>query len=105
MRRRMLWIVPVLVALLVGAAGCGSSTSGTAVPLKMAPASELPEFAQKAPPNIREAYRFAIANPEVLQKIPCYCGCGAVGHTSNYNCYAQGVQPDGTVMFDNHAYG
>lgn len=96
----------VLLALLVSVTGCGgSSASEDRVPLQMAPLSELPEPVQKAPAHIREAYQFAVANPEVLQKIPCYCGCGGVGHTSNYDCYVRETQPEGTVIFDSHAYG
>ena len=41
---------------------------------------------------VREAYTFAVAHPEVLTQIPCYCGCGAIGHTSNYACYVSGVR-------------
>jgi hypothetical protein len=71
----------------------------------MAPESALPDFVQDAPPQVKEAYRFAIANPDVLSYIPCYCGCGAVGHQSNRDCYVKEVRPDGSLEFDNHAFG
>jgi hypothetical protein len=54
---------------------------------------------------VREAYQFAVANPDLMKQIPCYCGCGAMGHTSNYACYVKGVKPDGSVDFDDHALG
>lgn len=73
--------------------------------LKLAPASELPEFVQTAPPVVQEAYRFAVANPDVLSVIPCYCGCGGMGHTSNLSCYVREYRPDGSITFDNHAFG
>jgi hypothetical protein len=40
-----------------------------------------------------------------MKNIPCYCGCGNVGHTSNYSCYVAGQNPDGTLRFDDHALG
>jgi hypothetical protein len=54
---------------------------------------------------VREAYAFAVAHPEVLTQLPCYCGCGAIGHTSNYACYVSEAAPDGSVSYDLHAVG
>jgi len=71
----------------------------------MAPVSQMPSAVQKAPTRVHEAYRFAVANPDLLKHIPCYCGCGAMGHTSNYACYVKEVKPDGSVNFDDHALG
>ena len=75
------------------------------VVIELAPVSALPEEIQQAPEHIQEAYRFAAANPELLQQIPCYCGCSAVGHTSNYDCYVAGTNPDGSLQFDTHGFG
>ena len=71
----------------------------------LAPESALPAYFRKAPPNVREAYRFAIANRGVLQQIPCYCGCGSDGHKNNADCYIKDVKPDGTVDFDQMSFG
>ncbi len=71
----------------------------------MAPLDQMPSEVQKAPVSVQEAYRFAVANPEVLSQVPCYCGCGAIGHTSNYDCYVKDVQPSGEIEFDTHALG
>jgi hypothetical protein len=90
-----------LFVLLVAAAGC--SSGGRAV--EMAPMSRMPREVQQAPATVRESYQFAVANPDVLQQIPCYCGCGAMGHVSNYDCYAQGTEAAGTLSFDGHALG
>ena len=73
--------------------------------LKMAPASVLPTHIHNAPTRVREAYQFAVANPDALKNVPCYCGCGAIGHTSNYACYVKEAKPDGTFVFDDHALG
>ena len=70
----------------------------------LAPESVLPEQIRQAPPAVREAYRFAIANRETLQYIPCYCGCGAE-HASNYGCYVKEVRPDGSYLFDYMSLG
>jgi hypothetical protein len=87
-------------AILLAACNGTESTS-----VEMAPFSELPPRVQEAPVTVQEAYRFALANPDLLQQIPCYCGCGGVGHTSNYACYVAGEQDDGSVAFDYHALG
>jgi len=60
---------------------------------------------KSAPATVQQAYQFAVANPEVLSQIPCYCGCGAMGHASNYACYVAGKNADGSVKFDSHALG
>jgi hypothetical protein len=41
---------------------------------KLAPESLLPKDIRSAPEEVREAYRFAIANRDTLRYIPCYCG-------------------------------
>lgn len=50
-------------------------------------------------------YRYAVANRNVLQYMPCFCGCGAGGHTSNYDCYVDAVLPDGRVRLDTMSFG
>ncbi len=100
-----------MLAILVPpvlATGCASSTAGAAAgsqDMKMAPLSMLPAEMQGAPTTVREAYQFAVANPDALKNVPCYCGCGAMGHTSNYSCYVKESKADGTVVYDNHALG
>jgi hypothetical protein len=101
--RRVLWrAVFVLALLTIGA--CQRAGNGS-VELAMAPESALPDFVRGAPTQVREAYRFAIANRELLSTIPCYCGCGAMGHRNNLDCYIKSVRPDGAIEFENHAFG
>jgi hypothetical protein len=38
-------------------------------------------------PEVRAAYEVARKNPELLEKMPCYCGCFGQGHKSNYDCF------------------
>jgi hypothetical protein len=90
----------VLLSFLVVA--CGAATGDTS---KLASGVVLPAKIQSAPVRVREAYQFAVANPDALKNVPCYCGCGAMGHTSNYSCYIKDTPPDGSVVFDEHALG
>lgn len=92
-------LLAVLVALIVVA--CGGTQAVN--PITLAPESVLPPDLREAPPEVREAYRFALANPALLSAIPCYCGCGAQGHRNNLDCYIKEVGPDGTVAFESHA--
>ncbi len=71
----------------------------------MASLKDMPADVQSAPVEVREAYQFAVANPDILMQIPCYCGCGAIGHKSNYDCYVSDVNADGTLAYDSHALG
>jgi hypothetical protein len=103
-RRKILFSVVslqfVLVSLLAGCAGDSSAHE-----MQMAPLEQMPAEVQAAPAAVREAYQFAAANPETMQALPCYCGCGPVGHTSNYSCYVSGENDDGSLEFDAHALG
>jgi hypothetical protein len=66
---------------------------------------KMPPEVQSAPVSVQQAYQFALANPELVKQLPCYCGCGKIGHTSNYSCYIQDVDEQGHVTFDHHALG
>ncbi len=98
-------VITLLLATLALAALPGCSTAAQASSLKMLAMDQLPAQVQSAPASVRTAYQFAAANPEMMHKIPCYCGCGSIGHTSNYSCYVSAVKPDGTSSFDSHALG
>ena len=66
---------------------------------------QMPSEIQSAPAMVQSAYQFAVTNPDILTQLPCYCGCGSMGHTSNYACYIAGENSDGSIIFDNHALG
>jgi len=72
---------------------------------RLAPETILPEGLKNAPDEIREAYRFAVANRDVLRYIPCYCGCGEQGHTSNASCYVKDNSPLDKPQFDSMSVG
>ena len=66
---------------------------------------QMPAEVQSAPVTVQAAYQFAAANADIMKNIPCYCGCGNVGHTSNYNCYVSNVDDKGNIRWDSHALG
>ena len=71
----------------------------------MASMQDMPAEVQSAAVPVQQAYQYAVANPDTLRQIPCYCGCGSMGHTSNYACYVSGTDASGKLNFDNHALG
>ena len=104
MNRRLIFLTLILLILLpVVLTGCASGEESSG--LKMASMSDMPAEVQDAPIAVQDAYRFNVANPEIMQQIPCYCGCGSVGHTSNYDCYVQNNDGKGNIAFDGHALG
>ncbi|HKZ87309.1 MAG TPA: PCYCGC motif-containing (lipo)protein [Anaerolineae bacterium] len=106
-RRFLLLLVTGLLAVGGLTTGCSASTSGDTAehPFQMADLAPMPVEVQTAPVAVQQAYQFAVANPGVLKQIPCYCGCGDMGHTSNYACYVAGTNADGTLKYDPHALG
>jgi len=99
-----LLLLTLALALVAGASGCAGSDP--ADQLTLAPESDLPDFLKSQPAQVKVAYRFAMANPDVLSQFPCYCGCGNVGHKNNLDCYVKSFAADGSVAeFDTHAFG
>jgi len=103
-------IAPVIITLLVIAAGIGagvliwSQTSGGGDGIELETGIKLPAFINHpdAPPNTKKAYQVALTIPEDLSQVPCYCGCNADGHTSNLDCFVKERKGD-NVIFDDHA--
>ena len=50
-----------------------------------------------------EAYAYALYHPEVVRWMPCYCGCGGMGHRSNLDCYLKEGMPGARTVFEEHA--
>lgn len=82
--------------------GPGKSTEG----LVAWPADDLwPDQFKNKPGEIQEAYRYAVANEDVLQWMPCFCGCVTGGHRHNFDCYVREVRDDGSVALDAMSFG
>lgn len=55
---------------------------------------------------VRATYEFAARHPEVLEFVPCFCGCERGGHKGNHDCYIAGRDANGRVTaWDSHAIG
>jgi hypothetical protein len=106
MTRKTRILFPLIVLLLVlPAAASGCSTGSSEHEYPMAPLNQMPLDIQQAPASVLQAYQFAAANPEVTSELPCYCGCGPIGHTSNYACYVSEIKDSGDIVYDGHALG
>lgn len=66
---------------------------------------EWPPMFHEAPEYIQETYRFVLANKQDIQWMPCFCGCGDMGHVSNYSCYVAEERGDGTYLLDPMSFG
>jgi hypothetical protein len=117
----------ILVLALGGAmAGCSSADPGMAgtsmpashvasapVPLgdmHMPTADEVtatwqarPDYVRALPGEWQSAYAYALARPDVLQWLPCHCGCLAIDHRSNLDCFFQGRETPGSYVYEEHA--
>ena len=113
----------LLVAVCVVAASAQQRAPRTAAPTpaakvapvtpqKPAPPGSLPplprvSFTPPAPmPIVQQVYEFAAYHPEVLQYVPCYCGCESQGHRGNHECFIKSRAANGRVTeWDSHGLG
>jgi hypothetical protein len=105
-RRHALQVV--LAASGLALVGCSSSIGRNSADdaLLAWPAEDRwPEQFNKASARVQENYRFAVVNQELLQWMPCFCGCRESRHTSNASCYVQEMRDDGSVLLDPMSYG
>ena len=100
--RKLLIILLIAGVGLISLSACSTQESAE---LQTMPLDQMPAEVQSAPVVVQQAYQFSVANPDIMENIPCYCGCGNIGHTSNYDCYVSSVDANGDIAFDNHALG
>jgi Protein of unknown function with PCYCGC motif len=99
MRLRYLIRFAFLFAALVAPLALTACAAGTSQTMTM------PDFVQAAPPRVKDAYLYAVAQPDDLAAVPCYCGCGSMGHKSNLSCFINGNAKEATTVFEPHASG
>ena len=62
------------------------------------PVLELGGYAPPRPMEIlKDAHIFTADHPEVASYIPCYCGCGNMGHKNNADCFVEARDKEGKV--------
>ena len=106
------------VALLAAGAGTQANSRSLAAtqlaaaqPMRphVGPLPALPRVSfepSKPWPVVQQVYEFAARHPEVLQYVPCYCGCERHGHTANHSCFVKSRASDGRVTeWDSHGVG
>src|SRR5262245_8916624 len=103
----------IIGAVIAGAQGAAKTTPAqtakpsTAARKVTAPPLPVMGFAPVRPmETIRATYDFAAQHPEILKFVPCYCGCGSEGHSSNESCFIARRDARGNVLeWDTHGYG
>ena len=126
---RSLPVLGLALALLLPAVGACSNASDTPPPqLTAAGGSTAPATRPEPDPRrladdlpllpqgvamaarpvgvVRATYEFAARHPEVLEYVPCFCGCERGGHKGNHDCFIAGRDANGRVTtWDSHAIG
>ncbi|MED4162780.1 PCYCGC domain-containing protein [Halalkalibacterium halodurans] len=63
----------------------------------------LPVFLDEYAEVIQTIYAEVPYYRELLETMPCYCGCGeSVGHRSSYDCFVAEHSDDGPFTWDDH---
>lgn len=91
-------LAPLGIAVVVAA--CGATPDAS-----LADTSLMPDVVMMQSVHVQEAYRFAAAHPDLLETVPCYCGCVGLGHRNNLECYLKPESTPDALVFDNHALG
>jgi len=98
-----------LLILSTACSGTGKETHGTHrmpngdLREETGSAAILPSFLDGQQKIVRQVYQLAAQNAELLEWIPCYCGCGeSAGHRNNLNCFIHEIRDDETVVWDDH---
>lgn len=99
--RRLVLLIFMLIIVLPVLTGCGNDSKHEETSFRADVENYLPD----ATPRVKLTYQHAVEHPEDLMYQPCYCGCGAMGHTNNLDCFVKEVKGNGEIVFDNHAAG
>jgi hypothetical protein len=102
----------------VALAACGGPpqqqppAAAQAAPAPAPPSSDLPPLphvafpAARPMPIVESVFRFAAEHPEVLSKMPCFCGCESRNHRHNDDCFVSARDERGRVTaWEPHGIG
>jgi len=117
-KKRLLSVIICWLLFSCLLAGCSSSTSKNHATNERHSISEhlsgdiretttgnhqLPSFVKNLDPKVGEVYQRVAENTELLDWIPCYCGCGSsVEHKSNRDCFIHEIKANGSIVWDSH---
>lgn len=82
-------ILAVTLIVIIAAFGLVISSSNSSNKESTKDSTEglsLPNYAYTNQRTL-QAYAYATKNQKILENIPCYCGCGGMGHKSLKNCF------------------
>ncbi|MCA0989180.1 PCYCGC domain-containing protein [Guptibacillus algicola] len=105
MKVRLLALVSLLMISVV--TGCNSSEShqehtSNGDIQETTELNELPTFLENQHDTVQAIYSKVESEEDLLEHIPCYCGCGEMaGHMNNYDCFVHD-KTDDTVTWDDH---
>lgn len=93
-------------ALQQPAAPAPDSSDPNAMPNGLPPLPAVSFPAAYPMPVVRTVFAFAADHPEVLSKIPCFCGCQSRGHRHNDDCFVTARDASGRVTaWEPHGLG
>ena len=70
------------------------------------PLPEVPFAPARPMPIVEAVFHFAADHPEVLTRIPCFCGCENRGHKHNDDCFVAARDERGRVTaWEPHGMG
>src|SRR5919106_1232179 len=99
----------VYVALAVSATALAQAPAGRPAvqTMKPAPPGALPPmplsgYLARPREVVAAVYEFAARQPQVLQYVPCYCGCETIGHRGNHDCFIRSRDANGRVQWNDH---
>jgi hypothetical protein len=86
-------------------APASSSTSSPSSPSYL-PLPDVPFAPARPMPIVEAVFHFAADHPEVLSRIPCFCGCENRGHKHNDDCFVAARDERGRVTaWEPHGIG
>lgn len=108
---KKLWICTFVIMIIL--AGCGTDSTE---PEQIGQVNEhgdvhemtasmnlMPTFLEHYQESIASIYEQVPHYQELIEHMPCYCGCGeSVGHGSAYDCFIHDQGSDGSVVWDDH---
>ncbi|MCQ6274988.1 hypothetical protein JMM81_08440 [Bacillus sp. V3B] len=63
----------------------------------------IPDFLKEKPEEMKVIYTTVASHKELLENIPCYCGCGdSVNHKNSYDCFINENKENGAIIWDDH---